>query len=150
MADGVDADEADAEQVAAELRLSIGLLVRRLRQVRIEGDLTLPENSALARLDRDGPTTSSALAKIEQISPQSMGATVAALLSRGLLEQREDPADGRRRLLWVTEAGRQALGSRRNARTQQLAQVLTSGFTQDELRRLAAAAPLIERLAQEL
>lgn len=147
------AEGLDPEQVAAQLRLGIGLLVRRLRQIRIEGDLTdmtLPENSALARLDRDGPTTSSALAKIEQISPQSMGATVAGLLSRGLLEQRQDPSDGRRRLLWVTDAGRRTLGDRRNARTQQLAQALESGFTQEELRRLAAAAPLIERLAQEL
>ena len=63
----------DAGQVAAALRVSIGLLLRRLRQVQAEGELTLPESSALTRLDRGGPTTPSALAKLEQISPQSMG-----------------------------------------------------------------------------
>ncbi len=71
--------DPDVGQVAAALRVSVGLLLRRLRQVRVEGELSLPESSALARLDRGGPATPSALAKLEQISPQSMGATLAAL-----------------------------------------------------------------------
>ena len=70
-------EEPDVREVAAALQMSIGLLRRRLRQVRPEGELTLPEISALARLDRGGPATASALARVEQISPQSMGATLA-------------------------------------------------------------------------
>ena len=73
--------DLDVSDVAGALRVSLGLLVRRLRQVKAEGELTLPESSALARLDRGGPTTSGALARLEQISPQSMGATLAALES---------------------------------------------------------------------
>ena len=57
------ADEPDVEQVAAVLRVSLGLLVRRLGQVRAHGDLTLPESSALARLDRGGPATATVLAR---------------------------------------------------------------------------------------
>src|ERR1700677_2604039 len=98
--------DPDADQVAAALRVSVGLLVRRLRQVTRDGELTLPETAALARLDRGGPTTPSALAKLEQISPQSMGATLAALEARGLLKRRADPADGRRAVMSVTESGR--------------------------------------------
>jgi DNA-binding MarR family transcriptional regulator len=71
--------DLDVAQVAGALRMSMGLLVRRLRQVKAEGELTLPESSALSRLDRGGPATSAALAKLEQISPQSMGATLAGL-----------------------------------------------------------------------
>ena len=90
-------EDPDASQVAAALRASIGLLLRRLRQVRVEGEPTLPENSALVRLDRGGPATPSALARLEQISPQSMGATLAALEARGLVERLDlpPPADGR-------------------------------------------------------
>ena len=44
--------DPDVGQVAAALRVSIGLLLRRLRQVRVEGELTLQESSALVRLDR--------------------------------------------------------------------------------------------------
>jgi DNA-binding MarR family transcriptional regulator len=87
------------------------------------------------------------MAKVEQISPQSMGATLAALEARGFVERQADPADGRRVLMSITEAGGAALRVRRTARTEQLAQALSAGFTNLELRQLMTAAPLIERLA---
>jgi DNA-binding MarR family transcriptional regulator len=143
-------EDPDVGQVAAALRVSIGLLLRRLRQVQVEGELSLPESSALVRLDRGGPTTPGELAKLEQISPQSMGATLAALEARGLVVRRPDPRDGRRVVLSVTEAGRDVLLDKRNARARQLAQALSAGFTPAELRQLMTAAPLLERLAQSI
>jgi DNA-binding MarR family transcriptional regulator len=140
----------DASEVAGALRVSIGLLLRRLRQLRVEGELTLPESAALARLDRGGPATSSALARQEQISPQSMGATLASLEAKGLIERRPDPEDGRRAVLSVTGAGLQWLRSKRNARTERLAKALSAGFTPTELQVLLTAAPLLERLAQSI
>jgi len=140
----------DVHDIAAALRVSVGMLLRRLRQVRPDDELSLPESSALARLDRIGPATPGALAKVEQISPQSMGATLAALEARGLIERHPDPADGRRVVLSVTEAGLELLRNKRGARTEQLAQALSAGFTPAELRQLAAAAPLLERLAQSI
>jgi DNA-binding MarR family transcriptional regulator len=144
------AEDLDVGEVAAALRVSIGLLLRRMRQSRPEGELTLPESSALTRLDRGGPATASELARLEQISPQSMGATLGALEARGLIERRADPADGRRAVLSVTGAGQQILKDKRNARTEQLARALSSGFTPAELRQLRTAAPLLERLAQSI
>ena len=124
--------EPDVTEVAAALRVSIGLLLRRMRQVRPDGELSLPETSALARLDRAGPATSSALAKEEQISPQSMGATLAALEARGLVARQPDPDDGRRAVLSLTGAGQQVLRDKRSARTAQLAAALSSAFTPAE------------------
>ena len=147
---GVTIQDQDVTEVAGALRASIGLLLRRLRQVQAEGELTLPESAALTRLNRGGPSTASALARLEQISPQSMGATLGALEARGLVERRPDPGDGRRVLLSVTGAGRQVLQSKRNARTEQLAKALAAGFTPSEVRQLEAAAPLLERLAQNI
>ena len=143
-------DDLDARDVAAALRVSIGLLLRRMRQVRVEGELSVPETAALARLDRSGPATSSALAKLEQISPQSMGATLSALEARGLVARGADEQDGRRVVLSVTEAGRQVLRDKRDERTEQLARALSAGFTQAELSQLQAAAPLLERLAHSI
>jgi DNA-binding MarR family transcriptional regulator len=140
----------DAQEVAASLRTSIGFLVRRLKQVRTEGDLTLPESSALARLDRGGPATAAELARLEQISPQSMGATLAALQERGLIERRADPADGRRQVLSVSEAGARELHNRRSARTQLFAEVLAECFSPEELALLQQVAPLLERLAERI
>ena len=143
-------DDLDAGAVASALLASVAVLVRRVRQIPVAGGLPMPERSALSRLDRTGPTTSAALARQEQISPQSMGATLAALQARGLVERRPDPEDGRRVVMAVTGAGERALQDKRNARTELLAQALTGTFTQAELERLAEAAPLIERLARSI
>lgn len=140
----------DAGDVAAALYVSIGLLRRRLRQSPVSGELSLPERSALARLDRAGSATPGALAKAEQISPQAMGATLGGLEARGLIERRPDPADGRRAVMSVTAAGRRVLQDKRDARTEQLAKALAAGFTPAELETLMAAAPLIERLGQTI
>ncbi|MGO9216986.1 MAG: MarR family winged helix-turn-helix transcriptional regulator [Streptosporangiaceae bacterium] len=150
MAEVSSPPEPDVTEVAAALRVSIGLLLRRLRQVRPDGELSLPETSALARLDRSGPATSSALAKLEQISPQSMGATLAALEARGLVERRPDPEDGRRAVLSLTSAGQQVLRDKRSARVAQLAEALSGAFTPAEISQLRAAAPLLDRLAESI
>jgi DNA-binding MarR family transcriptional regulator len=144
------ADDPDVNDVAGVLRVAIGLLLRRMRQAQVAGELTLPESSALTRLDRGGPATASALAKLEQISPQSMGATLSALEARGLVERQPDPADGRRVVLSVTEPGLKVLRDKRNARVEQLAKALSTGFTAAELKQLMEAAPLLERLAQSI
>ena len=143
-------EDLDVDAVAAALKVSIGLFVRRLRQSSIQDDLSLPELSALSRLDRAGAATTSDLARVDQITPQAMGATLAALEERGLVERRRDPADGRRVTMSVTEAGQQALRNTRSAQTGQLAKALASGFTQAEVETLRAAAPLIERLGESL
>ena len=142
--------EQEAEEVAAALYLSVGLFKRRLRQVPAEGELSLPESSALRRLERGGPATVTALAKAEQISVQSMGATLSTLEARGLIERHPDPADGRRSVMSVTEAGLAALSDKRNARIAQLARALAAEFTPAELGQLMAAVPLIERLAENI
>jgi DNA-binding MarR family transcriptional regulator len=140
----------DPGALAADLRLSIGLLLRRLRQVPTGDELTLSESAALARLDRGGPATAAELARAEQISPQSMGATLGALQERRLIARAPDPEDGRRMILSISESGLEVLRHRRNRRTEQLERALAGGFTTAELEQLAAAAPLLERLAHSI
>ena len=140
----------DPDTVAAELRLSIGLLLRRMRQIPTGDELTLSESAALARLDRGGPATAAELARAEQISPQSIGATLGALQGRGLIAKAPDPEDGRRMILSLTDAGLEVLRHRRNRRTEELARALSAGFTKTELEQLAAATPLLERLANSI
>jgi DNA-binding MarR family transcriptional regulator len=141
--------DRQSEAVARALLLCVGLLRRRLRQVPVDGALSFPETAALGRLDRGGPAASADLARKEQISPQSMGATLAELETRGLVKRQPDPTDGRRILLSISATGRKELNRRRNARVEQLAAGLAD-FTEAELAQLGAAAPLIERLAYHL
>lgn len=126
------------------------MLIRKLRQKPVHGELTLPETSALSRLDRGGPATSSELARADRISPQSMGATIAALEERGLVARQKDTEDGRRVVLSITETGRRNVHDRRGERTELIARALDAGFTPAEMAQLRAAAPLLERLAEEL
>ncbi|HTU81275.1 MAG TPA: MarR family transcriptional regulator [Candidatus Acidoferrales bacterium] len=142
--------KSDPNEIAEALRVGIGLLVRRLRQLQIEGSLTLPETAALKRLEAGGPTTATELAKQEQISPQSMGATLNALEGRRFIRRLSDPHDGRRSIVAMTPAGGKALRENRSVRTRLLAQAIAAAFTREELHVLAAAAPLVERLAERL
>jgi DNA-binding MarR family transcriptional regulator len=143
------ASEADVDRVAGALFVSVGLLRRSLRAAGAPGETTFSEIAALARLERGGPATSAELARLEQISPQAMGATLAGLEGRGLIARSADPSDGRRVVMSVTDAGFDVLRKRRSVRVDQIAAVL-GGFTQTELRQLLAATPLIERLAHGL
>ncbi len=143
------AQDPGVGEIAGALHASIGLMRWRLRQMRVEG-LSLPERSALARLDRGGPATPSALARREQISPQGMGATLAGLEARGLVARHSDPDDGRRVVMSLTEAGCRELQDKRNATAERLAKALSADFTPEELEQLRAAAPLIQRLAESI
>jgi DNA-binding MarR family transcriptional regulator len=134
---------------AAELRATLGLLYRRLRQTREVGDLSLPESTALSRLDRQGPITAAELARLEQVSPQSIGATVQSLQDRRLIDRAPDPGDGRRMILSLTQAGRDSVYSKRTARTEQLTRALEE-LTADEQGRLIGAIPALRHLAEAL
>jgi DNA-binding MarR family transcriptional regulator len=140
----------DAYEIASELRTSLGTLMRKLKHVQPGDELSIPETSTLSRLDRNGPATSSDLARLDKISPQSMGATIAALEQRGLVARSRDPEDGRRVVLSITEQGRQVVRDRRGARTELIAQALADGFTEAERAQLRAVTPLLERLAEKL
>jgi DNA-binding MarR family transcriptional regulator len=138
----------DAARLAAELRACLGPLVRRLRQVHLDGELTLSQTSVLVRLDREGPAAPSELATGEGIRPQSMGTIVAALRERGLVARAPDPNDGRRVVVSLTDAGREALRGLRREKARRLTQAITEELTAVERGQLAAAIPLLERLSR--
>lgn len=140
----------EAQRAAVAIQDSIGRFVRRARQLPLAGDLSLPQRSALRWLDRCGPSTASDLARLDQISPQSMGVTIADLETRGLLGRSTDPGDGRRSVLTITAEGASLLKTRRDARVEQLSAALSQHFTAEEIGQLAAAAALIERLTDNL
>jgi len=137
----------EVRETANRLRVAIGAFKRRARETAAEGDLTNPQLTALSRLDRLGPMTTAELARREQISPQAMGTTIASLEDLGLVARSADAADGRRSILSLTPEGLAAIRSGRNAVVDRISEVLEGSFAAAEIEVLAAAAPLIERLA---
>jgi DNA-binding MarR family transcriptional regulator len=137
-------------ETANRLRVAIGSFKRRVQETTADGELSNPQLTALSRLDRLGPMTTAELARREQISPQAMGSTIASLEGLGLVARSADAADGRRSILSLTPDGLKAIRSGRNAVAERIAAVLEKSFCDEETKVLAAAAPLIERLADLL
>lgn len=137
-------------ETANRLRIAIGAFKRRVQEAAAAGDLTSPQITALARLDRLGPMTTTGLARREQITPQAMGATVASLEKLGLVARSAHATDARQSILSLTPEGLAAVHSGLNAVADKVTVVLEESFTDEDVAILAAAAPLIERLAELL
>ncbi|MFJ4787742.1 MarR family winged helix-turn-helix transcriptional regulator [Streptomyces sp. NPDC088794] len=142
-------DPNDTARLAADLRLAVGRVRRRLRQAHAVGDVSLSGVSVLARLASDGPDSPTSLAESERVRPQAMASTLAVLEQRGLVHRSPDPADGRRSIVAVTEEGRSMLDERRSESINRLSTVLDE-FSTEERATLAAALPLLDLLAERL
>jgi DNA-binding MarR family transcriptional regulator len=141
-------DAALAPALAARVRALAGKLKRRLREQADVGDLTPSQTSAMIRLEKEGPLTLTALARAEGVRPQSMSATVAALLEAGHVVGAPHPTDGRQTLLALTPACRAWIEAGRAARHDWLVRALGERLTTAEQQRLAEAVGLLERLVE--
>jgi len=136
------------QTLAVDLRVLLGQLNRRLREQSHPHDLTASQKSALLRLERDGPATTSTLARAEGVKPQSMGATVASLEALGLISGAPDLADGRQTILSLTLACRELIATRRAAKEDWLLRAIHAQLSETEQTELAHALDLIKRLAK--
>lgn len=146
---GADAAHpADAAHAARELRVLVGRLRRRLREVDDVHELTASQLAVLGRLDRDGPASTSDLAKAERVRPQSMAATIAVLEERGMIARRQDPDDGRRQLIEPTPTADETVRGSRRARDEWLERALRERFSPEELATVVTALGMLERLSE--
>lgn len=150
MGEASDDAATSADELAASLLASIRLFIAAARSARPVGELSASEIAALVGIRRAVETTSGALARVAGISAQAMGATIAGLEARGLVEREKDADDGRRILLRLTEAGTEVMDARRDARAHAIARLLADNFSAAEVATLSAAAPLLHRLAEDL
>jgi DNA-binding MarR family transcriptional regulator len=137
---------SSAPQIAAELRVLLGRLRRKLREETSHGDFSWSQLSVLARLDRDGPATVTVLARAEGVRSQSMGATTAALQADGWLSGVPDPADGRQTILALTDPARDQITLWRAAREDWLSRAIDNHLAPDEQQVLGDAVELLKRL----
>jgi DNA-binding MarR family transcriptional regulator len=140
------AKKTDTARVAADLRVVIGQLIRRLRA---EHRFPLAQGSVLGRLDRQGPQSVSDLAAAERVRPQSMAQTVSDLETDGLVQRAPDPTDRRRQLVSLTGEGREALQSDRRSRDGWLARAIDEDLSPEEQAVLRDAVDLLRRLGEK-
>jgi DNA-binding MarR family transcriptional regulator len=137
---------SEPEMLANDLRVVLGRLVRRLRAER--RGMSLAQVTVLGRLDRTGPAAISDLAAGERVRPQSMAATVAALVAAGLVSRAPDAGDRRRVLIALTPTGVEALAADRRRREGWLAEAIERDLSPRERRVLADATALLARIAE--
>lgn len=86
-------------------QLATNLMERYLPQ-----GLTLPQYSVLSHFTREeGEHTPYELARAFQVTKGAMTNTLKKLESHGFISVKDDPGDGRRKLVSITETGRDAL-----------------------------------------
>lgn len=141
-------ESPETAALAARMRLTLGQLHRRLREHAQKGELTWSQTAVLGRLDRDGPSTVTALARAEGVKSQSMGAIVAALEAQGLVCGAPDPEDGRQTILSPTDLCREFLAQSRAARDDWLSHTLQARLSAGEHQKLEEALELIARLIE--
>ncbi len=138
--------ETQRTALAGDLRVLLGALARRLRDQTRSADLTSSQKSVLLRLEKDGPATISALARVEGMKPQSMGAIVAALQGIGFVNGAPDPLDRRQTILTLTETFRVWIERARAAHEDFLLRAITTRLSAPEQHQLAASVKLLQRL----
>ena len=134
--------------LAAELRVAISKLIRRVREQAQAGDFSESEKSVILRLERNGPATVATLAKAEGVRHQSMRVTVASLETAGVVTGEPDPADGRQTIFTLAPAFLKILKTGRAAKEDWLFRALQAQLTPREQEKLSAAVELLKRLAE--
>ena len=136
-------------ELVSRLRLAVMRLARRLRTERDPShDLSLNHLSVLGILYRHGALTVGELAALERVQPPSMTRTVNCLAEIGLVERQRNAADGRQVVVALAEAGRRIVAEDRARRDAWLVRRLRA-LSAEERDALRAAAPILEKLAQE-
>jgi DNA-binding MarR family transcriptional regulator len=133
--------------LAADLRVSVMKLARRLRQQLSKDDISTGQFSVLAALATRGPRTPRELADIERVQPPSMTRTLTYLVDAGLVDRTDHPQDGRQVLMSITDQGLAVVQETRRRRTAWLAQRLAE-LTPDERAVLKEASTIVLRLAE--
>lgn len=136
--------EPGPAHLASDLRSAC---LRIARRNRFESVVAIaPHQFAVLSRIGCGPAGAGELAEWERVSAPTMSRTIGALADAGWVERSDDPADGRRVIVTITESGRQLLAQTRRARDEWMA-VRLEGLTPDEVARLEDALPLLERIA---
>ncbi len=133
--------------LAADLRVSVMKLARRLRQQRSDDDISTGQYSVLGVLVVQGPKTPRELAEYEKVQPPSMTRTLNCLVDAGLVTRTDHPADGRQVLMSVTDRGSAVVYETRKRRDAWLAKRLAE-LTPEERATLAAASRIALRIAE--
>lgn len=139
---------ADIANLASDLRATLGMLKRRLRERGGTGDLTPSQTEVLRQLHHHGSATVSRLARLVGIRPQSMGTVIAGLEAKKLVSGSPDPNDARQTLISLTRRCRNRIAKGDTSRQDWLASQIER-LSPEEQAHLCAAADILRRFSED-
>ncbi len=139
--------QADLTEAAANLRLAINRMARRLRQ-EAGGELGPASVGALATIERHGPLTPSELAEVEGVKRPTATRVLTRLTELGYVVRTQDPTDGRSSIVDISTEGKAALRKLRSRKTAYLAKRMR-GLPESEVETLTSATAILERMLEE-
>ena len=135
------------EMSVTEFGQALRMLVRRIHRAGATREAPWHQLVVIKRLDEEGPMTIADLARAENVTPQSMRASVAALEHAGLAGRRPHPSDKRSVLIALTDKGAAARRDWKKAKRTWLASAIAQ-LSDEERELLSAACPVIKRLGE--
>ncbi len=105
----MDAARGPDGNVGYLFRLAYQAFRRRLETALVDHGLTVPQYSALSAFDARAELSSAELARLLDVTPQTMNIVVHELLGRSLLRRQQRPNRGKTLLLRLTPQGRRLL-----------------------------------------
>ena len=139
--------ESDLGRLAADLRLVVGRLSRRLRQ-HGESGVTASLLSALWAIERLQPVALGDLADAERVQPPTLTRIVGKLEEKRLVVREGEPTDRRVSRVRLTADGHRLLDRTRSLRTAYLARRLRSVTSRDR-QVLRSAVEILTRVLEE-
>jgi DNA-binding MarR family transcriptional regulator len=136
---------AGAAELAAELSLTIGRLLRMARRHSAGRGLPRPLVSVLAALEAEGPLCPSELAAAEGVTRASITPVLARGEQLGLLARKPHPDDHRQHYVELTRRGRATLARERESKSAWLAKRLAQLPAADRAA-IEAALPALRRI----
>ena len=137
-----------ARTLAIDIRAVHRALKLRVREHGGGKDLTPSQISVLVRLEKDGATTVSSLARAEGMRPQSMSEIVAPLQKAGFISGAPDPTDRRQTLMSLTPKCRTWIKNGRAASHDWLTETIAKQLTLPEQQKLRDAIELLRRVVE--
>jgi len=138
-----------SKQQAAQLRMQLAMLTRRLRQETQESPVPFSHLAVMGAIDRLGDKASpTAIAQGERLYSSNLAAALRELEGSGYIARSKDAFDRRRTRIALTAQGRQTLYESRAQREQWLASAMKSCLSAEERNYLVKAGVLLERLAR--
>lgn len=135
---------------AAQLRIAMFRLTRRLRCVRAPETVSDAQVSVLATLRHHGRYTLSALADHEHVTAPTMSTIVTGLVELGYVTRATDDEDRRRVQLDITSVGEAIIAETVRRRDARLAEMLEAvELTDEEVQTLHRSAAILRKVAEQ-